>query len=241
MSNPGMRLTQDGMNVLAKGLLGKEIKFTKGQLGDGDFDYSSETVVAMTALKSPKLDMPIVGKDITGDGCALIKTQLLNAHLTAGFRAKEIGIFAEDPDTHAEILYSYRNAGDEYSFIPAGGGVVQINTTKAYLIEIQDATNITFNIDWNFAYVSQAEFDLLHDKFIEVWSDYLIPNKNIVRMVLNNFYIPTGENVSDNGVPTSAEAAAILADNYKHTDITTHAYTIPAPSSDTAVAILSGV
>ena len=239
MSNPGMRLTKDGMNLLAKGLTGKLIEFTKGQLGDGDFDYNSETVLTMTCLKSPKLDMPIVGKEIHGDGCALIKTQVINAKLTTGFRAKEHGIFAKDPDTGLEILYAYRNAGDEYSFIPAGNGVCQINATKAYLIEIQDATNISFNIDWDFAYVSQAEYNLLNEKFKLVWSEFLVPDRNIVNMVLNHSYIHSGETTSDNGVPTTAEAIAILKGNYTHTDISTDTYTLPTFSSDVAKAILN--
>ena len=133
MSNPGMRLTADGLNLLGKALIGKELRFTKGQLGDGDFDYSSETVITMTSLKSPKLTMPIVGKELHGDGCALIKTQLLNKNLVTGFAAKEMGIFALDPDTKNEILYAYRNAGTEYSFIPGNGGVVHINAVHTQI------------------------------------------------------------------------------------------------------------
>ena len=157
MANPGMKLTSGGIEILAKGLTGKVINFTKVSYGDGDFDYNSESVLDMTALKSWKMDLPIVGKVVEG-GAALIKAQLINANLVTGFKAKEIGVFAEDPDTGEEILYAYRNAGDEYSFIPSGGGIVKINTVKAYWVEIGDAENVTFNIDWSFAYVSQADF-----------------------------------------------------------------------------------
>lgn len=158
MSNPGMKLTSGGVELLAKCVTGKILNFTKVAYGDGDFDYSTESVLDMTALRSWKMDLPIVGKVIE-NGAALIKAQLINANLAAGFRAKEIGVFAEDPDTRQEILYAYRNTGDEYSFIPSGGGIVKINTVKAYWVEISDAENVTFNIDWSFAYVSQADFN----------------------------------------------------------------------------------
>ena len=158
MSNPGMRLTTGGRNILAKGLTGKNIHFSKVAYGDGDFDYNTESVADMTALKNWRMDLPIVGKVVSGDGIALIKAQLINVGLAEGFRAKEIGVYAIDPDTDDEILYAYRNAGDEYSFVPGGAGPVKINVTKSYWIEIGDAENVTFNIDWSFAYVSQEEF-----------------------------------------------------------------------------------
>jgi len=159
MSNPGMRLTTAGKNILAKGLSGKEIYFSKVAYGDGDFDYNTENVSDLTQLKNWKMDLPIVGKTVSGDGIALIKAQLINVNLSQGFRAKEIGVFAIDPDSGDEVLYAYRNAGDEYSFVPGGTGPVKINVTKSYWVEIGDAENVTFNIDWSFAYVSQEEFN----------------------------------------------------------------------------------
>ena len=231
MSNPGMRLTADGMNVLAKGLCGQEIRFTKGQLGDGDFNYDSETVVTMSSLKSPKLDMPIVGKELHGDGVALIKTQLCNANLTTGFAAKEIGIFALDPDTQTEILYAYRNCGDEYSFIPGNQGVVQINVTKAYMVEIRDADNVTFNIDWSFAYVSQAQFENLFAHFIPIYEDYMIPNANIIAQILRGEYISSGDTDSDDGIPSSTEIENILNNNFSHTDIIETEYSLVPPTT----------
>ena len=240
MSNPGMRLTADGLNLLGKALIGKELHFTKGQLGDGDFDYSSETVITMTALKSPKLDMPIVGKEINGDGCAIIKTQLCNAQVTTGFAAKEIGIYALEPDSGTEVLYAYRNCGDEYSFIPGNTGPVQINVTKAYMVEIRDAENVTFNIDWDFAYVSQKEFDDLKRRFMPIYSDYMIPCTEIIDKILNGTYIPSGDTESENGVPSDSEIDDILNGNYTHKDIVENEYTLTPPTADEIDNILEG-
>ena len=230
MSTPGMRLTSDGLDIIRKGLLGQNIHFTKGQLGDGDFDYDSETVVTMTALKSPKLDMPIVGKEINNDGVVLIKTQVINANLQQGFRAKEHGIFALDPDTGNEVLYAYCNVGDEYSFIPGGGGRIHINATKAYLIEISDCENITFNIDWDFAYVSQAEYDNLLAHFIPIWNNFVLPSDEDIDKILAGTYPDTAETIPADGVPTFAEIDAILDGTYTHTDIPVTPFTIDAPT-----------
>ena len=153
----GMLLTNDGKKILRKGLIGKEIKFSKVAYGAGDFDYQTENVADLTALRDWKMDLPIVGKEIQG-GAVLILAQLNNFTLQAGFAAKEIGVFAIDPDTEKEVLYAYRNAGQEYNFIPANTGVVVKNTTMGYWVEIGDAENITCEINFAFAYVSQEDF-----------------------------------------------------------------------------------
>lgn len=158
MSNPGMRLTSAGKKILAQGLLGDEIHFTKIAFGDADFDYATEDLTQLTALKSWKLDLPLIDKRLNGDGTVTIVGLCTNFSLAKGFQAKEIGIFAIDQATSTEVLYAYRNAGDEYSFIPAKMGVVTKSVRYAYQIEIGDAQNVTFDINFNFAYVSQEDF-----------------------------------------------------------------------------------
>ena len=159
MSNPGMKLTRAGMKILAQGLLGDEIHFTKVAFGDADFDYNTEDLRDLTALKSWQMDLPIIGRQLNGDGTVTITALCTNFTLTKGFPAKEIGVFAIDQETQTEVLYAYRNAGDEYSFIPAKMGVVTKSVRYAYQIEIRDAENVTFDINFSFAYVSQEDFE----------------------------------------------------------------------------------
>ena len=94
MSNPGMMLTANGRSILAKGLTGKVIHFTKVSYGAGDFDYETESVSNLTELRDHRLDVPIVGKIIEGNGIVNIKAQLNNFDLLEGFAAKEVGVFA---------------------------------------------------------------------------------------------------------------------------------------------------
>lgn len=155
----GMQLTNLGRELLAKALLGKELKFSKMALGAGDFDYNKEKVSNLTMLRDLRLNMPLVGKKIAGDGLAEISAQLCNFDLEEGFCAKETGLYALDPDTGEELLYAYQNAGDEYSFIPAKTGSVKKDVTLACLVEIQDAPNVTISVDFDFAYVSQKDFE----------------------------------------------------------------------------------
>lgn len=157
--NVGMRLTQAGENLIAKGLLGKEIKFTRGAIGDGEFDYESEKVFDLTEMRGEKLTLPIESIKRTGDGTVTISVHSTNAEVYEGFCAKEHAIFAQDPDSGEEILYAYRNVGTEYTFIPSNIGPVKKDIKYAYVTVIKDADNITAVLDLTFAYPSLAEYE----------------------------------------------------------------------------------
>lgn len=239
MSNPGMRLTRAGKMILAQGLLGEEIHFTKVAFGDADFDYETESLLDLTALKSWKMDLPIVEKTLNDDGTATIVALCSNFHLEKGFAAKEIGVFAINQATGDEILYAYRNAGDEYNFIPAKSGVVVKSTRYAYKIEIGDAENITFDINFSFAYVSQADFEreklatqaelnALKVRVLELWHDKLNLSGTEIAAILDGSYVPTGSTGDGefNGVPTQADIDNIIAESFVSYDPPTDDFAI---------------
>ena len=254
MSNPGMRLTRAGKNILAQGLLGDEIHFTKVAFGDADFDYETESLLDLTELKSWKMDLPIVGKKLDGDGTVTIVALCSNFQLEKGFAAKEIGVFATDQASGDEVLYSYRNAGDEYNFIPAKTGVVTKSTRYAYKIEIGDAENVTFNINFSFAYVSQedfereklatkAELNALKVRVIELWHDKLNLSGAEIAAILDGSYVPTGLTGDGefNGVPTQTNIDNIIAGNFVSYDPPTDDFAITdIPSEAEINAIISG-
>ena len=158
MSSPGLRLTKGGKEILAKGLTGKVIEFTRVAYGSGEFDYDTEKVYDLEEMREWKMDLPIVGKKIEGNGLVNILAQLNNYNLEKGFAAREIGVYARDPDSGEEILYAYCNEGDEYTFIPSKSGAHHKDTTMGFLVAIEDADNITFNIDYQFAHVTITDF-----------------------------------------------------------------------------------
>lgn len=158
MSNPGMRLTAAGLDLLSRGMDGAEIKFSHIALGSGDFNYDLESVRDLTALRHYEMSLPIVEKK-AGGGVLTLVGLLTNIEVEHGFPAKEHGIIAIDPDTGDEILYAYRNSGDEYSFIPAMSGPVKEDIRLVYECEIQDAPNVTVIIDDTKNYVGAEVYE----------------------------------------------------------------------------------
>lgn len=158
MAAPGMRLTRLGKMILARGLTGENIHFTKVAIGDGDFDYEADSVFELTEMRGWRMDLPLTKVVVQGDGTVYIQAFLTNAEVYEGFAAREHAIFALDQETGAEVIYAYRNAGEEYDFIPSNTGPAQKNVYWEYIAEIQDAENVTAVLDLSVAYVGIDEF-----------------------------------------------------------------------------------
>ena len=83
----GYVITEQGRNLIAKGLTGNVITFTKMQLGDGTTSNDGRT---MTALVSSKANLPIIGLSNTGTGIAELRFLINNKDITTGFYIKEV-------------------------------------------------------------------------------------------------------------------------------------------------------
>lgn len=153
-----MRLTKLGKNILAKAIAESfELHFTRFAIGDGDFDYEIESVHDLTDLRNWQMDLPLTDLKVIGDGTAEITANLNNATVQKAFRCKEHGLFCLN-ENGDEILFSYRNVGDNYDFIPAFSGNAVKNIFLSEVVEIQDAENVTAVLDLSVAYISTEDF-----------------------------------------------------------------------------------
>ena len=151
------QLTYKGLDLLAKGQLGNTIHFTRVLMGDGEIG-ESQNIRQLEGLVSPKLELPIKDMTITGVGTVVMEAELKNNKLQYGFFAKEIGIFAKDGEDGEEILYSYRNTGADSEYIPAGGGSEVWNLLYDVITVIDQAENVTAEINGDVAYVTKLDF-----------------------------------------------------------------------------------
>lgn len=171
----GSIMTRAGLNILAKGIAGKLIHFTRVAIGDSMqndelVELTDEQILDLTDLINPLQDVPIVGCQSTGGGVAVVQAYISNANFQSGFWCREMGLFAKDPDTNQEVLYSYRNTGLLSSYTPGNQGAVIVNRKVNLVTVVQNAQNITATIDASVVFVNQAEL-LEH-----VYSDNPHPN-----------------------------------------------------------------
>lgn len=158
----GSIMTRRGLDVLAKGIAGQQIKFTRVGLGDSMrgtelIEPTDEQVLEFDDLIHWREDIPMVDCRFAGNGTMIVQAMLQNVDFESGFWRREVGLFAQDPDTQEEVLYSYKNSGYLSSFTPSGKGAVLLNEVVNLVTVVDNATNIVATLDAGLLYVSQAQ------------------------------------------------------------------------------------
>lgn len=155
MSFERMYVTNKGSLLSAKTLQGKQITFDHVEIGSGTI---SGEPASQESLATKEVECTINSIKVVNTNQIRISFLLTNKNLTKAFYFREIGLFAKDPDTNAEVLYAYANAGENAEYINnSSTSVIEkyININAA----IDNAENVTINVDPTQAYVSQQEFE----------------------------------------------------------------------------------
>lgn len=114
--------TNQGKNMVTESIRTKSaIIFTKISLGDGLLN--GETIETMTGLKHCLMDGNVPKINHLGNGEIEAVSTVSNSELTAGFFARELGLFAKLGEEGEEQLFAYTNAGSNASYIPPNTSV----------------------------------------------------------------------------------------------------------------------
>ena len=150
----GFILTEKGRELLAKGLAGETITFTKMAIGDGT-SLTSER--ERTELVNQITTLPILNINVKRNGTCEINALLTNKSVTTGFYIKELGIFAHGND-NVEILYAY-NISTSPDFVPpfSANNVVEIEYVDTIIVD--QVTNVTAVIDPSITYITKKYAD----------------------------------------------------------------------------------
>lgn len=150
----GFILTEKGRELLAKGLTGETITFTKMAIGDGT-SLTSER--ERTELVNQITTLPILNINVKRNGTCEINALLTNKSVTTGFYIKELGIFAHGND-NVEILYAY-NISTSPDFVPpfSANNVVEIEYVDTIIVD--QVANVTAVIDPSITYITKKYAD----------------------------------------------------------------------------------
>ena len=151
MELQGMRLTNAGLNLLARSLNGAQIVFTRGAFGDAILNDemqapSTDEQAALTALIHEKMSLAITSIAVEGN-MATVALDCDNSAVTAEFKIAEIGLFAQDGSN--EILYSYYYAGENADVMPKNGGAIVKDFTCEIITVVSNAALVTAIIQKN--------------------------------------------------------------------------------------------
>ena len=151
-------ITAAGLLVLAKGVAGQQINYTKIVLGDGYLE-EGQTPRSLTGVVSPKAVIDITKLKVNTDGTVAVGGIFTNDQTGDGFFYRELGLYAEDPDPAVgEVLYCYGNCGDLAEWIPPTGGATIVEKTIDIVTAIGTATNVTAYIPAD-AYATKEDYE----------------------------------------------------------------------------------
>lgn len=149
---PKLILTDAGRALIVKALNGTAINFTKFALGDGTAPKEPRKLKALVHLAA---NMQINSIELSAN-CAVLESTYTNSGLKSKLVARELGIFATDPD-EGEILYAYANAGSEASVVPPESGDMTMQETFHMVVTVGDATTVTATLGEYSGYASKAD------------------------------------------------------------------------------------
>ena len=183
----GFILTEKGRELLAKGLAGETITFTKMAIGDGTTATSERE---MTALVNQITTLQLLNVDTKGNGTCEINALLTNKSVTTGFYIRELGIFAHGND-NVEILYAY-NTSANADYLPpfSANNVVEIEYIDTIIVD--QVENITATIDPAVSYITKKyaedNFLTLKDKMKMLGLEFGGNIQNIGNKIRGKFY-----------------------------------------------------
>lgn len=138
-------LTNSAVALIPKVLSGKTLNFTRMAVGDG-FCYDTETAKGYTKLVKEVLSLDITKKETQSPSSVRITSVLKNTDAQKEFYYREVGLYAQDPDTGEEVLYAYGNRNDAAELITPAGSTI-ITKQLIFVIAVGDSANVTFNVN----------------------------------------------------------------------------------------------
>ena len=139
----GYLLTKLGETLHAKVEAGEILTLTRMQLGSGKAESVADYYDRSTLFESKNdVEIQTITPDITGDKsiCKVTGT-LMNESVDEGYQARELGIFAKDPDS-GEILYAV-SYDEDPTYIPGKNEGSEIELNFDLYITITSDTKVT--------------------------------------------------------------------------------------------------
>ena len=195
-------LTNAASELISKVLGGKTLNFTRMAVGDG-FSYDTTVAKGYTALVNEVLSIDITKSETLSASSVKVTSAFKNTDAQKEFYYREVGLYAQDPDTGKEILYAYGNRNDAAELItPTGSSVV--TKQLVFIISVGDSTNVTFNVN--------ADVYALQEDMLNVQEDKA--DKNLVNTgMITNCLLEVPQRIKlelNNGVLTLKAGSVVI-------------------------------
>ena len=185
-------LTTAADKLISKVLAGKTLNFTRMAIGDG-FSYDINVSKGFTTLVNEILSLDIIKKETLSPKSVRVTSAFKNTDAQKEFYYREVGLYAQDPDTGEEVLYAYGNRNDAAELItPAGSNIV--TKQLIFIIAVGDSANVTFNVN--------ADVYALQEDMLDIQADISKIQTNLGTAQTNITTLQTGLGNANTNIST---------------------------------------
>lgn len=172
---PAFTLTALGLDMQAQAETGLTLTFTRIALGAGAVANPS----VATALADERMTSNVQSILNMGSGSVRIRAVFSNTALATGFGMSEVGVFAQDPTTHAEKLYAYTKTATP-DFMPSNTSPAVVEQVFDAIMAIGTATSVTATIDDMVMLATKSELKdpVLYDQDVTAQTSVTISSSN---------------------------------------------------------------
>lgn len=147
--NDGAVPLNSGYEVLGRILAqAGPVKYTKALLDSGDLPEGT-VIEELTGPIQEAGEGMIAKVENTGTGEATVTVQATSIGVAVGFHCKGVVLYVEDPDTGADVAYTYLDLHEHPSWIRASGGATNSLVTFEIQSIISSATSVQAIINPN--------------------------------------------------------------------------------------------
>lgn len=120
----------------------KSLTFTKIEAGDGL--YTGERLEDAESLKDKKQEFPVSSFSIADDNVVKVTAVMSNESLHEAYYIREIGLYANDPESGQDVLYAITTAAgmDKADYYPPYNGQYPITITVELYIAVSNDVNV---------------------------------------------------------------------------------------------------
>lgn len=212
--------THKGITLLTKLTQGNSLKITRAVTGTGY--VNPDTLAYQTKVTGIKQQLAFKAASYPATGTCKLPMFLTNQGLSTGYKARQIGLYATDPD-EGEILYFIAQSSDGTD-VPSASEMPEYSATWSFYFRYGQADKVTVNVDPSHTITE----DMLKEVRIIAETGVSAPNKGAALALKNTANLPFANlrlfgKTTQGGTPTPdnpvdlTPAGVYAAGSYHHT------------------------
>ena len=138
-------ITQKGLSLLSKLIEGDMLNITKAETGEG---YVTPGLLnQLTAVSNPKQTLSFRTQSYPEEGKCKLPCYLTNAGLATGYTAKQVGVYATDPDDGEILFLIVQSPSDKGTVIPSEAEMPGYSAEWNLYFQYGQASGVTIVVD----------------------------------------------------------------------------------------------